>query len=50
MGQGRDNAKTFLKENNDIASEIETKIRTVLKLPATGAKPAKEEKKGKSGK
>jgi recombination protein RecA len=50
MGQGRDNAKTFLKENNDIASEIETKIRTVLKLPVIGTEPAKEEKKGKSGK
>jgi recombination protein RecA len=50
MGQGRDNAKTFLKENNDIASEIETKIRTVLKLPVVGTEPTKEEKKGKSGK
>ena len=50
MGQGRDNAKIFLKENNDVANEIETKIRTILKLPAAGAQPAKEEKKGNSGK
>ena len=27
IGQGRENAKTFLKENSDIAEEIETLIR-----------------------
>jgi len=27
IGQGRENAKTFLKENPDIAEEIETLIR-----------------------
>ncbi|MEL0012794.1 MAG: DNA recombination/repair protein RecA, partial [Alphaproteobacteria bacterium] len=27
IGQGRENAKTFLKENTDIAGEIEQKIR-----------------------
>ncbi|SCZ12447.1 recA bacterial DNA recombination protein [Microvirga guangxiensis] len=27
LGQGRENAKTFLKENADIAGEIEAKIR-----------------------
>ncbi|MFC5507596.1 recombinase RecA [Bosea massiliensis] len=27
LGQGRENAKTFLKENRDIASQIEAKIR-----------------------
>ena len=50
LGQGRDNAKKFLKENNDIANEIETKIRTILKLPAAVVDAAKEEKKGKSAK
>ena len=50
MGQGRDNAKMFLKENNDIANEIESKIRSILKLPTHASEPGKEEKKGKSGK
>ncbi len=50
LGQGRDNAKRFLKENNDVAKEIETKIRTILKLPAAVVGAAKEEKKGKSAK
>ena len=27
IGQGRENAKTFLKENSNIASEIEESIR-----------------------
>jgi recombination protein RecA len=27
LGQGRENAKTFLKENTDVALEIEDKIR-----------------------
>ncbi|MGA0394632.1 MAG: hypothetical protein ACO3MW_11300, partial [Rhodospirillales bacterium] len=27
IGQGRENAKTFLRENPDIAEEIEMKIR-----------------------
>lgn len=33
IGQGRENAKTFLMDNPDIADEIETKIRKILKLP-----------------
>jgi recombination protein RecA len=31
IGQGRENAKAFLEEHMDIASEIETKIREALK-------------------
>ncbi|MEE3100667.1 MAG: DNA recombination/repair protein RecA, partial [Pseudomonadota bacterium] len=27
IGQGRENAKTFLRENRDVALEIEDKIR-----------------------
>jgi len=27
MGQGRENAKTFLEENPDVAAEIETAVR-----------------------
>lgn len=34
IGQGRENAKTFLKDNPDIANEIDTKIRKILKLPS----------------
>jgi recombination protein RecA len=32
IGQGRENAKTFLKQNPDIAQEIEDKIRASHKL------------------
>jgi recombination protein RecA len=37
LGQGRDNAKTFLRENPDLADEIEAKIRERLGLPTTTA-------------
>ena len=37
-------------DENDISSEIKTKIRTVLKLPVIGSEPAKKKKKRKSGK
>ncbi|MEO6327181.1 MAG: recombinase RecA [Thermoanaerobaculia bacterium] len=33
IGQGRENSKQFLKENTDIAREIEMKIRAKLGLP-----------------
>jgi recombination protein RecA len=33
MGQGRENARTFLKENKDIRQEIETRLRLGLGLP-----------------
>ncbi|HEY2290761.1 MAG TPA: recombinase RecA [Thermoanaerobaculia bacterium] len=36
LGQGRDNAKTFLRENPDLADEIEAKIREKLGLPPLG--------------
>ncbi len=31
LGQGRDNARRFLKEHSEVAEEIETKVREVLK-------------------
>src|SRR3954465_5163175 len=41
LGQGRDNAKNFLRDNPDLADEIETKIRE--KLGMTGlAAPGRE--------
>lgn len=33
LGQGRENAKQFLKENKDLALEIENQIRTKYELP-----------------
>ncbi|HSM14481.1 MAG TPA: recombinase RecA [Thermoanaerobaculia bacterium] len=41
LGQGRENAKGFLRENPDVAEEIEAKIRVNLGLkPAVAAAPA----------
>ena len=34
MGQGRENARQFLKENVDIRNEIESRLRKGLGLPA----------------
>ena len=36
MGQGRENSKRFLEENEDIASEIEAKVREYYGLPVDG--------------
>jgi recombination protein RecA len=30
LGQGRENAKLFIKENADLSAEIEAKVRRVL--------------------
>ena len=30
IGQGKDNAREFLKEHRDVAMEIESKIRTAV--------------------
>jgi recombination protein RecA len=40
IGQGRENAKAFLKENKDIAAKIETEVRKSLGLSAPGEKAA----------
>ncbi|MFN5049171.1 recombinase RecA [Roseateles sp.] len=37
IGQGKDNAREFLRENPDIAREIENKIRESLGVPLLGA-------------
>jgi recombination protein RecA len=39
MGQGRENARTFLKENRDIREKIENTLRKKLEIP-TGNPPA----------
>jgi recombination protein RecA len=36
MGQGRENARVFLKENKDIRDKIENMLRKKLEIPGTG--------------
>ena len=40
LGQGRDNAREFLKENPDVAAEIEAKIRQAMSLGTAVPHPA----------
>ncbi|MGB9105250.1 MAG: recombinase RecA [Terriglobales bacterium] len=39
IGQGRENAKQFLKENKDIAVKIEAEVRKTLNIGGAGEKP-----------
>ncbi len=39
LGQGRENAKQYLKENPEVAQEIEAKVRASLKMNGVGAHP-----------
>ena len=48
LGQGRENAKQFFKENPDIYEEIETKIRKHYKLPLRDKKEEKKQEKAKT--
>jgi recombination protein RecA len=43
LGQGKENAKDFLKENSQLADEIETKIRTALEVGGTINLPSSDE-------
>ncbi len=47
LGQGRENARVFLKDNPDLATEIDAKLREILglakKLPVAGPAPAPPE-------
>jgi recombination protein RecA len=51
IGQGRDNAREFLRENPELSREIENKVRESLGIPLlpgaidAEAKPAKAAKK-----
>ena len=49
IGQGRDNAREFLRENAGLSTEIENKVRESLGIPLViaAAEPAKESKKAK---
>jgi recombination protein RecA len=40
MGQGRENARTFLKENRDIREKLENVLRKKLEIPIPGANGA----------
>jgi len=43
IGQGKDNAREFLKENPDLAREIENKVREAMGVPPVGGEaPAAE--------
>jgi recombination protein RecA len=37
IGQGKDNTREWLREHQDIAAEIEAKIRTVVGVPVAGS-------------
>jgi recombination protein RecA len=39
IGQGRENAKQFLKENKDIMAKIEAEVRKALNIGGAGEKP-----------
>jgi recombination protein RecA len=47
LGQGRENAKAYLKENPEIRLEVENKIRTKFNLPLTVVKVAETKDKEK---
>jgi recombination protein RecA len=55
IGQGRENVKTFLRDNPEMAAEIELKVRQASGLPGTGAPaaaeaaPAKEKESAERG-
>jgi recombination protein RecA len=42
IGQGRENARAFLKENPDVREKLEAELRTVLGLPKAGEAPVVE--------
>jgi recombination protein RecA len=39
LGQGRENAKAFLREHSEVAAAIESQIRTTADIPHLGASP-----------
>jgi recombination protein RecA len=46
IGQGRENAKAFLKEHTDMAAGIEQKVRLGFGLPEAKASGSEAEEKG----
>jgi len=47
IGQGKDNVREFLKENVEMATEIEAKVRTSLGVGAKGVDEKGDDEKGK---
>ena len=50
IGQGRENARQFLKDNKDVMAKLDTEVRKALGLIATPAKPAADAAAAPSGK
>jgi len=50
MGQGRENAKQFLRDNPDVFAEIITKVKVKLGMIPEPVAPAEEKKKNASSK
>ncbi|WP_313132166.1 recombinase RecA [Anaerocolumna sp.] len=50
IGQGRENAKTYLKENPDIFVEVEKKVREKYNISADSNEEPKNEKEAKAAK
>jgi len=46
LGQGKENAKQFLIENGDVASEIEARVRAALAIPGEDAELPEDEVPG----
>ena len=49
MGQGRENARQFLKDNPDIRTEIDSRLRKGLGLPVLETPAGVKEEKGEKG-
>jgi len=49
LGQGRENARQFLKTNPEIRAEVESRLRQGLGLPAVDAAPATAPEDGEKG-
>ncbi|MDB5879129.1 MAG: recA protein, partial [Variovorax sp.] len=48
IGQGRDNAREFLRENPALSREIENKVRDSLGIPLLAADASSEESEAKA--
>ena len=49
MGQGRENARVFLKENKDIRDKLENALRKKMEIPVSGQNPAATGANGANG-
>ncbi len=49
MGQGRENARTFLKENADIRDKLENALRKKMEIPGPNSNAAPSAANGANG-